>query len=249
MDLKNTIIVYTDGACSGNPGKGGYGAIVALPEGHIDEIGGSSAATTNNKMEMTAVIEALMTLSERTEDIWLYTDSTYVIRGITQWIWGWRKNGWKTAEGNDVTNVSLWKKLDSLMATGNLRKRITWKYVRGHTGHPGNERCDQIAVDFTKGKRPSLYSGPLIKYDVAVYDLPEDVELPEMKPKGEKKVAHSYLSLVNGKLERHSTWKECEARVKGRPGAKFKKAMSESEELTIAKGWGLSASDLAKIDS
>jgi ribonuclease HI len=248
MDFENTVIVYTDGACSGNPGKGGYGAIVAQPNGRVKELGAGHFKTTNNKMEMLAVIKALEYLQGQEEEIAVFTDSTYVIRGITQWIWGWKKKGWKTAEGKMVNNINLWKKLDELVYHSFEPKQISWHYVRGHTGNPGNERCDEIAVAFSKGKSVSLYSGSLLQYPIAVHDIPEDSSLPEMKPRKEKKIAHSYLSYVNGKLERHSTWKECEAKVKGRPGAKFKKAMSARDEVHVVEAWGLNESDLQKID-
>ena len=198
---------------------------------------------------MLAVIKALEFLEGRDEDIAIYTDSTYVIRGITQWIWGWKKKGWKTAEGKTVNNINLWKALDDLVYHGFNDKQISWRYVRGHTGNPGNERCDEIAVAFTKGKRIDLYSGSLLQYAIAVHDLPKDEGLPEMKPRKEKKAAYSYLSYVNGQLERHQTWKECEAKVKGRPGAKFKKAASANDEVSVVEGWGLSKTDLRKIDS
>jgi ribonuclease HI len=96
--LGETVLIYTDGACSGNPGKGGWGAIVYLPPGDVYELGGAKFKTTNNQMELTATIEALESLDAEDMTIWLYTDSTYVIRGITQWIWGWKKNGWKNSE-------------------------------------------------------------------------------------------------------------------------------------------------------
>lgn len=242
MNWENTYIVFTDGACSGNPGKGGWGAVIYSPDGNILELGRGSFATTNNKMEMTATIEALKAIKpSQGQEIWLYTDSTYVIRGITQWIWGWKKKGWKNAEGNDVTNQDLWQALErEVMRLKKLGTSIDWRYVRGHTGVPGNERVDQIAVAFTHKKSAYLYEGPLLNYDVAILDLPDSHELPPMRERTEKKAAHSYLSYVNGQVQRHATWKECEAQVKGRSGAKFKKALSESDEKEILKSWGVS---------
>jgi ribonuclease HI len=175
------------------------------------------------------------------------TDSVYVIRGITQWIWGWQKKGWKTAQGEDVSNVDLWKRLSALVSRRGKENPISWKFVRGHSGIPGNERVDEIAVAFSKNQRPRLYRGPLLQYDVAIHDLPDDFTVPEPRPlgaKAEKKTAFSYLSVVNGVAMRHKTWPECEARVKGRPGAKFKKAMSASEEAEILEAWGFSQADL-----
>lgn len=233
------LIIFTDGACTGNPGPGGWGSIVVFPEGTVRELGGFEAETTNNRMELTAAIKALASLEKTDTKINLYTDSVYVIRGITQWIWGWQRRGWKNAEGGDVLNRELWEALSQQV--GRLRPaKIDWHYVRGHTGVPGNERCDEIAVGFATGKRPSLYQGSLLQYPVAIHDIPENTDLPEMKAPGEKKAPpFSYLSLLGGTVMRHATWPECERRVKGQPGAKFKKAQSEQDEKEILKGWGL----------
>ncbi len=133
------IIIYTDGACSGNPGPGGWGAILRY-NGHKKEIYGSQKDTTNNRMELTAVIEALSTLKEPCKVV-LYTDSKYIIDGITQWIDGWKAKGWKTANKKHVKNDDLWKKLDELCNGHD----INWQWVKGHDGNPGNERADELA--------------------------------------------------------------------------------------------------------
>lgn len=147
MDFANKILIFTDGACSGNPGPGGFGTIIVYPEGEVEELGEGRPSTTNNRMEMLAIIKGLQKISNRSEEVWILTDSTYSIHGITKWIWGWKKRGWKTAEGNDVSNKDLWLELENLVSK---RKNIEWKYLRGHSGTPGNERCDEIAVGFTK---------------------------------------------------------------------------------------------------
>lgn len=206
------------------------------------EMGRGASDTTNNQMELLGAIEALRKIENIPGPVDIYTDSTYVIRGITQWIWAWRSRGWKTAEGKEVSNQDLWQRLSALVAKRDPKPE--WKYVRGHIGVPGNERVDEIAVGFTKGKWVDLYEGPLLKYGIAIYDLPDDTSLPEMRPKEEKKAALSYLSLVNGVPMKHANWKDCEARVKGRSGAKFKKAMSNSEESQILAEWGYSEKDL-----
>lgn len=240
------IILFTDGACSGNPGPGGWGAVLALPNGQIKELGGHKAATTNNEMELAAVIQGIKCLlflsqsAKVAENLVIYTDSTYVIRGITQWVWAWMRNDWKTAEGKEVSHQPLWQELMRLIQAWGGKKFVHWKYSRGHVGTPGNERCDVIAVAFSKKQYEPLYEGSLLQYSVAIYDLPEDVGLPEMRPKAEKKVAYSYLSLLGGQVVRHRDWASCERRVKGQSGAKFKKAMSEAEEPQILKEWGLS---------
>lgn len=236
----NHILIYSDGACSGNPGPGGYGAIVALPTGQVIELGGGYPATTNNAMEMTAILEALLKVERLPGNVVIYTDSVYVIRGITQWVHGWAKRGWKTADGKDVANQEIWIDLQRVVQKRG-GKNIEWRFIRGHKGTPGNERCDEIAVAFSKGYPISLYKGDFSNYSFDLLDMPDAEPLPEMKKDfgGPKKSAYSYLSLVNGKLEKHKTWGECEARVKGRPGARFKKAMSAEEEAEILKSWGL----------
>lgn len=149
--------IYTDGACSGNPGPGGWGTVVYFADGSVHEMGGAEAHTTNNRMEMQAAIAALQFLKTvgYTEPIELYTDSEYVKNGITQWIHGWKKKGWKTSTGKLVLNPELWQQLDVLNT-----KQIQWRYVRGHTGNVGNERCDTIARAFSLGKVPDLKQLP-----------------------------------------------------------------------------------------
>ncbi|MBC87609.1 MAG: ribonuclease HI [Bdellovibrionaceae bacterium] len=240
-------LIFTDGACSGNPGPGGYGTVIVDPSGHVKELGGKRSNTTNNQMELQAVIEGLKEIQGTPGDLWILTDSTYVIHGITKWIWGWKRKGWTTADGKPVNNQPEWKELDRLVANRKGLGALDWKYVRGHSGTPGNERCDGIAVDFTKGKWVDLYDGPLLNYGYAIHDLPEDMSVPEMKSRNEKKKsAYSYLSYAGGELKRHKTWKECEAQVKGRSGAKFKKATSATDEKSIVESWGLSPEKLEK---
>lgn len=243
IEFKDKIVIHTDGACSGNPGPGGWGSIVALPEGQVHELGDGIFGTTNNQMELQAVISALEFVQNRPEDILVFTDSTYVIRGITQWIWGWLKKGWINAQGEPVANQFLWQQLQSLqMQKG--KNKISWHYVRGHQGNPGNERCDTIAVCFSKNQYCELYHGPLLNYEHNPYDVPEDTSLPPMREATPKAKAHSYLSVVNGSVERHDTWPDCERRVKGRSGAKFKKSTSPADEEEILAGWGYSLKDI-----
>src|SRR5690606_3522640 len=133
----------------------------------------------------------------------------------------------------------LWERLLAVVMARGRSNPISWRYVRGHSGVPGNERVDAIAVGFVKGPRPKLYKGPLLKYDVPIYDVPANTDLPEPKaPSAKKAAAYSYLSMVDGVARRHATWPECERRVKGRSGARFKKAMSETDEAQILASWG-----------
>lgn len=239
--LERTII-FTDGACSGNPGPGGWGSIVVDPRGNVVELGGPENPTTNNRMEVTAALQALRKVANDPAPILLFTDSTYLIRGITQWIWGWKRKDWKTAEGGEVLNRDLWEQLLRIVAARPEGGKIEWNYVRGHIGNPGNERCDRIAVAYSKGEHPHLYRGSILKYSVDVMDLPETGPLPEMRPKQEKAPAYSYLSYVDGVPRRHRDWPSCERVVKGRSGAKFKKTQSAAEEAEILKGWGVDPS-------
>ena len=137
--MNKLIYIYTDGACRGNPGPGGWGAILEC-DGYKKEINGSSKLTTNNIMELTAVIKSLE-LVKKTSNIIITTDSTYVKNGITNWIHNWKAKGWRTANKKPVKNKNLWILLDQL----SQKHTIEWKWVRGHTGHLGNERADELA--------------------------------------------------------------------------------------------------------
>jgi ribonuclease HI len=249
-ETTSSVVIFTDGACSGNPGPGGWGSIVALPDQTIHELGGGNKDTTNNRMEMVAAIRALAILepTPKSSTILLYTDSTYMISGITKSVWKWRNNGWKTTTGTDVANRDLWEEL--VRHAARLKPAtIDWRYVRGHSGYPGNERCDVIAVSFAKGKHEPLYVGPRDGYFVDLENLPEAQDLPERSSSGGGGKGSSssggkpsgpvtYLSYYNGVLLRHSTWGACERVVKGH-NAKFKKAKSPQEEREILASWGL----------
>ena len=135
----NKVIIHTDGACSGNPGPGGWGAILDY-NGTRKEIYGGEQETTNNRMELKAAIEALNGL-KRACAVEMHVDSQYVKDGITKWIFGWKRNGWKTADKKPVKNLELWQALDEAIT----RHEITWHWVKGHAGHPENERADELA--------------------------------------------------------------------------------------------------------
>ncbi|MDZ4790596.1 MAG: ribonuclease HI [Hyphomicrobiales bacterium] len=134
------VVIYTDGGCSGNPGPGGWGAILLSGE-HRKELSGGEPETTNNRMELTAAIEALNAL-KRSSNVELHTDSQYVRQGITEWIGGWKSNGWKTAQKKQVKNADLWQALDIARA----RHDVSWKWVKGHAGDINNERADELAT-------------------------------------------------------------------------------------------------------
>ena len=139
-----SLVAYTDGACSGNPGPGGWGVLIRAMRGadilKERELSGGEAETTNNRMELMAAISALEVL-ERPSEITIVTDSAYVKNGVTGWIHGWKRNGWRTANKKPVKNVELWQRLDDAQA----RHKVVWEGVKGHAGHPENERADELA--------------------------------------------------------------------------------------------------------
>jgi ribonuclease HI len=138
----DSVVIYTDGACKGNPGPGGWGALLRSADGSEKELFGGELVTTNNRMEMLAVIQALVAL-KRPCKVVLHIDSQYVLKGITEWLAGWKAKGWKTAAKQPVKNVDLWQQLDQLVSTSG--HTIDWRWVKGHAGDPGNERADALA--------------------------------------------------------------------------------------------------------
>ncbi|MEM9903993.1 MAG: ribonuclease HI, partial [Cyanobacteria bacterium P01_D01_bin.44] len=153
QNLPSIKAIYTDGACSGNPGPGGWGAVLYFEDDSCHELGGGETSTTNNRMEMQAAIASLQLLadSDYGQPVELHTDSEYLKKGITQWIRGWKRKGWKNSAGKPVLNQDLWKQLDALVEELKQDKNVAieWKYVRGHSGNQGNERCDAIARAFS----------------------------------------------------------------------------------------------------
>ena len=143
------VVIYTDGACSGNPGPGGWGAVL-ISGAHVREICGGEPASTNNRMELMAAIQALEALKKPCK-VELHTDSTYVMKGISEWIHAWKKRGWTTADKKPVKNDDLWRRLD----TARLRHEVTWRWVKGHAGHELNERADALARQGLKEALPT----------------------------------------------------------------------------------------------
>ncbi|MBS1986204.1 MAG: viroplasmin family protein [Bdellovibrionales bacterium] len=248
------IWIFADGACSGNPGPGGWAAVLCAfapnkDQSQVLELVGAAPATTNNRMEMTAVLEALRaarTLVAAKTPVTVFSDSKLVLQGITQWRFGWKKRGWKKADGEEVMNRDLWEELDAELAT--FPAPLEWHHVPGHSGVEGNERVDELAVAACKGQSPALYRGALADYVARGMFAQAPAEARDARtltsgssgggpaiPKGPA----TYLSYVGGRLERHSTWAECEKRVKGVAGAKFKKVSSATEEGQTLMAWGL----------
>jgi ribonuclease HI len=147
---EGAVVIHTDGGCSGNPGPGGWGAILSW-NGTERELSGGENLTTNNRMELMAAIESLEAL-KRPMKVALYTDSVYVRDGITRWIHGWKRNGWKTAAKGAVKNEDLWRRLDAACQ----RHDVSWHWLKGHAGHPENERCDQLAGAEIKKRKQAL---------------------------------------------------------------------------------------------
>lgn len=234
--------IFTDGASRGNPGPGGW-AFVVVSGQSVKEGGGAERIATNNQMELMAALRALeyVFLQKISGEIIVHSDSSYMINGITKWVAGWKKRGWITSTKTPVENRELWEKLDAVIATlAATNVLVRWQYVGGHIGVKGNERCDVIATAFATGKSAdlALYEGQLSAYSISdVLDISHSVE--KKKDKGSdrsrsKAAAYSYVSAVNGVVQVHKTWKECEARVKGQSGARYKKALSAAEESIIS---------------
>jgi len=237
--------IFTDGASRGNPGPGGWAFVMVYEKDgqRVVEGGGAERVATNNQMELVAALRALEYVSAQniSGDILIHSDSSYMINGITKWVAGWKRKGWITSTKTAVENRGLWEGLDTVIAHLNAEGvQVRWQYVGGHIGVKGNERCDVIATALATGKtvEPTLFNGPFSAYSIAdVLDISHSME--KKKDKGtdrsrSKASAYSYVSAVNGVVQIHKTWKECEARVKGTRGARFKKALSASEESIIS---------------
>lgn len=232
------VYVFTDGASKGNPGPGGWGAVIALPD-LIQEIGGREGVTTNNRMELTAALQALVSidsLASKPDSLVIFSDSSYLINGITKWIFGWSKNSWKNSKKEDVLNADLWRALQSRIQG----KKITWKYVPGHSDVAGNERANDIAEEFALNKKIELFFGSSKDYSIKLLDAGEPLDrtgkvsalVKSSSSKSKSKKAFSYVSMVDGKIETHKTWDECKARVSGK-SALYKKATTKAEEGEI----------------
>jgi ribonuclease HI len=220
-------IIFTDGSSRGNPGPGGWGAIVVEGE-TVTELGGRESKTTNNRMELTAVVEALK--HTKADEVIVHTDSSYLISGITSWIEGWKKNNWKTKTKDDVLNRDLWETLDEVINT----REVLFRKVSGHAGVPANERCDVIATSYADNDSVKLYHGVRDHYNVDVEQTQASVGAVEKKSKSKNShPAYSYISCVNKVVKVHKTWDECKERVHGVSGALFKKSISAEDEAHI----------------
>lgn len=242
--------MYTDGSSLGNPGPGGYGCVIVFNDDNkVIELGGYCAETTNNKMELTAIVTALDYLKQQIPprpsatppklggdqpQITIYTDSSYAINGITKWMFGWQKNNWITSTKTPVLNSEIWKQLVSLKSHF---KNLSFVHVRGHAGVWGNERCDTIATSFAMHKKQDLFYGELAAYDQRI--LTPTISTTPSKNTAKKKTsekAYAYVAHVNGTVQIFKDWESCKAAVHGK-SSKYKKVFSQKEQDALIRSW------------
>ncbi len=226
--MANQILVFTDGSSRGNPGPGGWGAIIAT-DMDVIELGGREERTTNNRMELLAASVALheVRAQERRTPVIVFSDSSYVVNGMERWVAGWKQRGWKTKENGEVLNRDLWESLDDVAAS----LSVSWRRVAGHAGHDANERCDRIATTFADNQPIVLYRGSRAGYRIPI-NTPTGLYTSSQRV-GRSGKAYSYVSMVGGIITTHDTWAACEQRVKGVKGARYRKALSAEDEKVI----------------
>ena len=220
-------IAYTDGACLGNPGPGGWGVRILYPDGGVRELCGMAAATTNNRMELQAAIEALQLLHSYPQ-VALFTDSRYVIDGLTKWLPAWHRRGWITTTNTPVKNRDLWMTLERLSHPG-----VRWQHVRGHSGDPNNERVDTIARACAAGRCPALFCGQAGTPSDPVMASPATaLPTPATGPV-------RYISIVHGNVAIDPDWATCAARVRGVSGAQYRKVRTPEELAAFCAAHGV----------
>lgn len=222
-------LIFTDGSSRGNPGPGGWGFILAH-QGRVREGAGREVRTTNNRMEILAAVEALAALPAGSSAT-VVTDSSYLANGASKWLTGWRRKGWKTATGGDVKNADLWERVNELLES----RKVSWRLVLGHAGVPANHRCDELATGAADGGTLDLYDGPAAGYRVSLQAPAPGTQTRSGGADGKR--AHSYLSMVDGEIRRHFTWPDCNARVRGAQGARFRKTFSPEDEAALVLSW------------
>jgi ribonuclease HI len=262
--LRNEIIIYTDGSSRGNPGPAGWGSVLLFPDGKVIELGGREKESTNNRMEISAAIFGLKEVEKtmlhqnadeekrtKAKTLKIYTDSSYLLNGITMWIYGWAKNNWLTKTKEPVLNRDLWETLYKVESNLKHKYEINWEKVSGHAGVHLNERCDAIATSFAGNNTTILFRGNLKDYQKLFGKINSD-EITSSQPSplvrgrarvgvssSRKKEAYAYVSQVAGKIHSDKTWAQCEKRVKGKSGAKYQKVFSREEEQNLIALWSL----------
>ena len=234
-------VVYTDGACLGNPGPGGWGVRILYADGKVRELGGRDAATTNNRMELQAAIAALQVM-RTSPQVAIFTDSRYVIDGLTKWLRAWRRRGWITTTNTPVKNRDLWMTLERLSHPG-----VRWQHVYGHSGDPNNERVDQIARACAAGTCPPLFCGqagapadPVVVPAATAFFTPLVSETiarahgPALAPGPVR-----YASIVHGTVALDTDWAACAARVRGVSGARYRKVRTPEELAAFCAAHGV----------
>jgi ribonuclease HI len=240
--IENQLVIYTDGASRGNPGLGGWGAVI-LVDGYAMEISGFSKMATNNQMELQAVIEVLSDSGSlaHTGPVVVYSDSAYVVNGMNSWVWGWEKKDWMTSTKTPVINKDMWVKILALLKT--YGDRLSIQKVKGHDGDLYNERCDELAVAAALGKKETYFQGTQKDYDIFLKEIGTTIKKVSPKKAKSKPAgpAYSYVSLVGDKVYTDKTWIDCEKRVKGTKGAKYQKVFSKGEETSLVQDYTLSS--------
>ena len=234
-------VAYTDGACLGNPGPGGWGVRILYADGTVCELGGRAAATTNNRMELQGAIAALQVL-HTSPQVAIFTDSRYVIDGLTKWLPAWRRRGWVTSTNTPVKNRDLWMTLERLNHSG-----VRWQHVYGHRGDPNNERADHIARAYAAGTCPALFCGQAGAPDDPVggptATVPPAPLVSETTAKSQGLTLAPgpvrYASIVQGIVAIDTNWAACAARVRGVSGARYRKVRTPEEFAAFCAAYGV----------
>ncbi len=240
MLKQNQHVIFTDGAARGNPGRGGWGAIIAT-EDLVWELGGAEKHTTNNRMELLAVLSAIkFAIAKKISTTVLYTDSGYVLNGATKWLTNWKKNDWQRKESNGqmvaIANQKLWMELDELLP----QIKIEWQQLLGHQGFAGNERCDQIATAMADENISPLYEGKRKNYPVDLIVDEQQIltaQQNHQQTKTKTGKAYSYVAKVGAELKVFKQWSDCANFVKGKPSPQFRKVFSATEEAELLTKW------------
>ena len=241
---QNSIVVFTDGSSRGNPGPGGWGAIIAS-KNYVYELSGANAETTNNRMELEAVLASLRFLFEAKQHdnlIIIHSDSQYFKKGFESWMYGWQARGWVTAARQPVANQDQWQELLELQS---IFTDIKVVYVRGHVGTPGNEQADKLATEAAdKGlgiKKRYLKKTYSVSLSVPSINNLDGSKLNKSEGANKKKrktgKAYGYLSLINGVVADHKTWDECQSAVKGKSKVKYRRVDSKAERDQVVADW------------